>query len=214
MRYCIILLICGISSALFSAPALEELAYEGGAFFRIPGEKDYWFQTEDKTGSCFVLYKGWKTDPEKDAVRLYDPKREIQFFLSESGDYYTLSKPHAEGKWILQASGKSFRLIQWTRPWGETEKRSLLWQGGTRLFVQDPRDDQKRTQNFWYQIGPGLTCHRFTEKSFALEPFGIQTVSLESGVVGVEAWKIGTGRTTLGPLVEVGTWFQEKGRKK
>jgi hypothetical protein len=201
------------------APAqtqLQEFDYDGGTFFQIPsplpewqqiGSTFTWVQVEDATGACHVMHNEWATDPENTGKRLYDPKRDLHFFLGLDGTYESMKS--GDETWTPGGNGTAVAKIEWTRHSGDAVSY-LVWLGKTHDFAHDPRGTGSKGSagtDLWFQVGPGAICHSFTAAERKAGPYGLQTVLLDSGIAGVPSWRLETGRAVLGTITETGDWL-------
>ncbi len=219
---CVLLGAFGFSRAGRAQTPLQEFVYDGGVFFQLPiGKPEWqtingiftWVQVDDKAHRCYTLHNEWAQDPENDAKRVFDPKRDLHFFLSLTGQYFDMTSD--DTTWTPVGFGTPAATIDWThsqQSGSQTVEQYLVWLGSTHNFVQDPRDTDATKGSpgvsaNWYQVGPGGVCHVFTEANRNNGSFGLQTINLASDLPGVPVWRLETGRATLGNIVEVGNWY-------
>ena len=186
-----------VTSLGFGTPVLTQFAYDGGAFIKLPMDKSHWLQVDDKAQLCHLMHNEFIID-EPQGVRLYDPRREMHFFLAIGGSYYSSSDLNQA--WKLEASGTPLKDVAWSH-----DPQYLAWQSFRYWFINDPRqEDYAKT---WYQVGPGKSCHVFTEASRSYGAANVQSVVLSSGVEGVPAWTLSNGSASLLKLKETGNWI-------
>lgn len=171
-----------------------------------PNDVADWVYAADADATCRLLNSSfYNRAREPQGERIEDSKQDGQHFLGfDDAMQYFL--PYGGSTWTRVGAGRWLaETITWSQPAARGATHRLVWIGEDGLTVlNDPRP---AFATRWYVFGPERACHVFGEKRRSHGPLDLQTVELDSGVVGLPAWTLQTGRATLGTLTETGNWL-------